>query len=79
MCILEKLFLNLFYNYETYMIFVILLTPAPFLAENLTQKKTKFQIFTPKHFFDTRLKFLTPTLHVVHVTNIRYITRYRIY
>ena len=68
-----------------YVIFVILLTPAPFSTDTkntlipdfLTPKNTKFMIFTPKqnnsHFFDTGLKILTPAPLVVLVTNIRYV------
>ena len=44
------------------------------------QKDTKLQIFTPKHtnlqYFNTRLEFSTPAPHVVHVTNIRYGSKY---
>ena len=45
------------------MIFVIFLTPAPFWAKNHTKK--------PLFFY-----FLTPALHVVHVTNMRYVPTY---
>ena len=55
-----------FYNFLTYVIFVTLLTPAPFSTDTkntlipdfLTPKNTKFMISTPKY---TNLHFLTPT------------------
>ena len=62
----------------TLLIFVIILTPAPFSADPrfLAPKDTKFKISLPKHtnfqFFDTRQIFLTPAPHVVNMTNIRY-------
>ena len=67
-----------------YVIFVILLTPAPFLTDTkntlipdfLTPKNKKIMIFTSKHtnshVFDTSLKILIPALLVVLVTNMRY-------
>ena len=64
-----------------YLIFVILLTPAPFSADTkntpnpdlLTPKRHKIaDVYTNLQYFDTRLEFWTPAPHVVHVTNIRY-------
>ena len=52
-------------EFTAYVIYVILLTPAPFsndtkktlIPDFLTPKNTKFMIFTPKH---TNSQFLTP-------------------
>ena len=59
-----------------HVIFVILSTPAPFSADTknalipdfLTQKNTKFKIFTPH-----QAENLTLALPVVPGTNIRYV------
>ena len=69
-------------TYDIYVIFVILLTPEPFLADTKntpipdvlipnTQKSSDF--YTNSKYFEARLDCLTPAPHnVVHVINIRY-------
>ena len=68
----------------SYVIFVILLIPAPFSADTkntpnpdlLTPKRHNIaDFYTKTHqfkYFDTRLEFLIHATQVVNVTNIRY-------